>query len=132
VNTAQAAYFTEYPAKGFAPDLSTLGPGPSEVCEGGGTEAHACLLDRVTGAARCHVGVWCFKNGYRYLMIAVCSPEGTCSDYVVFGTPTVQGTGGNKTFCSTSDAIVRVKNALPGAGAFTPEECKLWPPITGA
>src|SRR5215472_13755775 len=33
VNTAQLAYTTQYPAKGYAPDLSTLGPGPSGECQ---------------------------------------------------------------------------------------------------
>ncbi|HKF22386.1 MAG TPA: DUF4190 domain-containing protein [Candidatus Angelobacter sp.] len=129
VNIAQTTYSTTYPAKGYAPVLSTLGPGPSGVCEWGASEAHACLLDRIP-VARCGIGVWCLKNGYSYLMIGVCSPEGTCSDYVIFATPSAYGNTGYKTFCSTSDGIVRVKNTLPGAGAFTADECRLWPPIT--
>ena len=41
VNTAQISYSTNYPAKGYAVDLATLGPGPSGSCSGEGTAEHA-------------------------------------------------------------------------------------------
>jgi len=131
VNTAQAAYTTQFPAKGYARDLATLGPGPSGTCPGGqGTQAHACFLDGTVAAARCHAGVWCFKNGYMYLMTAVCDADGTCSDYVILTTPVTPGSTGNRSFCSTADAIVRVGTLRRGPTALSVEECKLWPPVS--
>jgi hypothetical protein len=131
VNTAQLAYATKYPAKGYALNLSTLGPGPSGVCaDAEGTEAHACLLDGAVGAARCVDGVWCFnrQGGYMYLMKAACS-EGTCSDYMMLATPITPGSTGKRSFCSTSDAIVRVGTLARVAVSLSVEECKLWPPV---
>ena len=130
VNTAQLAYTTQYPAKGYAPDLSTLGPGPSGECpDGRGTQAHACLLDGRVGAARCSAGVWCFKNGYMYVMTAVCGSDGVCSDYTILATPITRGNTGNKSFCSISDGLVRV-GTLTRVGSLSAEACKLWPPLT--
>jgi hypothetical protein len=130
VNAAQVTYASEYPAKGYAPDLSTLGPGPSGECPGGeGTQAHACLLDGRVAAARCSAGVWCFKNGYMYVMTAVCSSDGVCSDYAILATPMSRGNTGNKSFCSISDGIVRV-GTLTRVGSLSAEGCKVWPPLT--
>jgi hypothetical protein len=131
VNTAQAAYATQYPAKGYALNLSTLGPGPTGRCaDSEGTEDHACLLDSIVGAARCVDGVWCFnrQHTYMYMMNAVCS-EGTCSDYMILATPVNPGATGSKSFCSASDAIIRVG---PGSVPEPPslEVCKSWPPLT--
>jgi type IV pilus assembly protein PilA len=131
VNTAQAAYTTQYPTKGYARNLSTLGPGPSGNCANSeGTEEHACMLNGFVGAARCVDGVWCFnrQHTYMYMMNAVCS-EGTCSDYMILAAPVNPGTTGSKSFCSTSDAIIRVG---PGRSPepLSLEACKSWPPLT--
>jgi type II secretory pathway pseudopilin PulG len=131
VNTAQITYVTQYPAKGYAPSLSTLGPGPSGTCAASeGTEEHACLLDGFVGAARCVDGVWCFnrQRTYMYTLNAVCS-GGTCSDFMILATPVNAGATGSKSFCSTSDAIIRVG---PGRlrEQLSLEACKSWPPLS--
>jgi type II secretory pathway pseudopilin PulG len=132
VNTAQAVYANQYPAKGYAPDLSTLGPGPSGECQGReSTEAHACLLDGKVGAAPCRGGISCSKNGYMYLMTAVCGADGTCTDYVLTAMPITPRTTGNKSFCSTSDVIIRVGTLMDAMQEpLSVEECKLWPPLS--
>jgi len=131
INLAQSTYATRYPAKGYATDLSTLGPGPSGACPGGeGNAQHACLLDRIAGSSRCGDGVWCFKSGYMYLMTAACGSDGSCSDYAILATPITRGDTGNKSFCSTSDGIVRVGGLARIPGSVSVEACRLWPPLT--
>ena len=132
VNVAQETYAAQYPDKGYARDLSTLGPGPTGTCqEAAGTQVHACLLDGNIGAARCSAGVWCFnrQRSYMYVMTAVCGSDGVCSDYAILATPITRGNTGNKSFCSTSDGIVRV-GSLTRVGSLSAEACKLWPPLT--
>lgn len=138
INTSQITYTTNYPEKGFAPDLATLGPGPSGSCSGEGNAEHACLLDNVLANMSCTAGKWCVKNGYRFSM----SREGNCGgqansqessgsecNYVVVATPISTSTGG-RSFCSTSDAIVRYRRGFPLAQPINAERCSTWSPIT--
>lgn len=119
VNTAQVTYTTNYPAKGYAHDLATLGPGPSGRC-GTESETYACALDGVVANRN-------EKAGYRFNMTAVC--DGTCTDYLVVAAPITEGSTGSRTYCSTSDAVIRYKlgNETPPS---TPEECQTWPPLS--
>jgi hypothetical protein len=124
VNTAQITYSTTYPAKGYAVDLATLGPGPSGSCAGEVTAEHACQIDNELGNVRCTDGVWCVsKAGYRVSMRAICEGDGACKDYVV------AATGGQKNICSTSDAVVRFQPGPQLTTLVTPEECQSWAPI---
>jgi type IV pilus assembly protein PilA len=119
VNTAQVTYATTYPAKGYARDLATLGSGPSGTC-GTESETYACLLDD-TVANRNE------RAGYRFNMTAVC--DATCTDYLIVAAPIKEGTTGSRTYCSTSDAVIRYKlgDETP---PVTPEECQTWPPVS--
>jgi hypothetical protein len=126
VDTAQVAYSTSYDAKGYAEDLATLGPGATGSCAGGeGTAEHACLIDNVIGNTQCTVGAWCTKVGYRYSMSAICEGEGVCKEYVIVATP-IAPTTGRKSFCSTSDALVRFKTGPPLSSPISAEECQSW------
>lgn len=125
VNTSQITYSTEYPTAGYAPDLATLGPGPSGSCTEG-TQEHACLLDRVLGNANCGAGSWCVKNGYEYSLAAVCGDHG-CTDYVIAARPLTEGTTGSKSYCSTTDAVVRYRHGTL-LSPPTVEECQTWSP----
>jgi len=130
VNTAQVVYSTNYPVKGYAENLATLGPGPTGSCAAGtGTEDHACQLDNGLGNVQCTVGAWCTRNGYRFSMSATCEGEGSCKDYVIVATPITRSSG-TKSFCSTADAVVRFKPGMPLSTPITGEECQAWPPIT--
>ncbi len=134
INTAQVTYQTKYPAKGYAPDLATLGPGSDSACSGGGTEQHACLLNATVGSAVCTSGVWCQKNGYRFTIVSDCGApaqqggDATCKEYVAVARPTSSGTGLHN-YCSVSDAVVRVRREGPLTNPPTAEECAEWPPI---
>jgi type IV pilus assembly protein PilA len=125
LNTAEVTYQVTYPAKGFARDLATLGPPPDGDCAGNaGSEKHACLLDAALG---CASETWCTKNGFQYSITATCDNEG-CKDYVALGTP-ADPSKGAKSYCSTSDAVVRSKSGPPVAGPISAEECQTWQPL---
>jgi hypothetical protein len=134
LNTSQVTYSTEYPGKGYARDLATLGPGPSGTCSTG-TEEHACLIDNTIGNTSCTAGNWCTKNGYKFSM----SGERNCPDqtnqgtdvgcsYVIVATP-VSGATGRRSFCSTTDAVVRYRYGFPLPRPISGEECSRWTPI---
>jgi len=131
INTSQVTYSTQYPTHGYAADLATLGPGPSGSCSGEGTAEHACLLDNVVAGSRCTAGQWCSKNGYKYSVTAVCDSGVVCSNYVVTATPIAFGSTGRKSFCSTSDAVIRSHFGNEHRSTpLTADECAEWPPIT--
>jgi type II secretory pathway pseudopilin PulG len=130
ISTSQVTYSTTYPEHGYARDLSTLGPGPGGSCNGEGTAEHACLLDNILAGTRCTAGQWCSKGGYKYSVSAVCDSAGLCSNYVVTATPIVFGSTGRKSFCATSDAVVRFRYDEPRSTPLTADECAEWPPIS--
>jgi TonB family protein len=124
-NTAQISYSAAYPQRGFAHDLATLGFPP----DGGTTPSpdHASLIDATLGNATCTAGTWCTKSGFRFSVAAVCQTP-RCEQFVVVGTPVSSSTG-TRSFCSTSDAIVRTKNGPPLTSPVTVSECQSWAPL---
>jgi hypothetical protein len=128
LNTAQVTYSITYSKKNYAPDLATLGPGPSGTCRPNSASAnHACLLDSTLGNAHCTSGVWCTTNSFRYTMTATCK-EGVCDDYVIVATPVSPSTG-NKSFCSIQDAVIRSKPGPPLTSPPSASECESWDPL---
>ncbi|HWX53886.1 MAG TPA: DUF4190 domain-containing protein [Verrucomicrobiae bacterium] len=119
INTSQATYSTMYPAAGYAPNLETLGPGPTANCTDSGTAAHACLIDR---SLACSSSVWCLKGSFKYSVVGVGSP--TPSDYVITATP-VDSRRAERSYCSTAEGIVRYKRGVVLA-PITLEECQSW------
>ncbi|HET9840026.1 MAG TPA: hypothetical protein VFR84_17500 [Candidatus Angelobacter sp.] len=126
VNTAQVTYATMYPNKGYAASLAVLGPGPKNDCATP-SESHACLLDEKLGAPTCGSGMWCIKNGYKFTVRGVCT-AGRCSGYTATATPVNPDSTGSKSFCTTTDAVIRSK---PGGvdAPLTMAQCKAWKPI---
>jgi hypothetical protein len=124
VNTAQLTYSITYPDKGFARALSNLGPGT----QSGGTESpeHAGILDAKLAGASCTAGAWCEKSGYRFRLTATCQAK-SCDDYVVTATPVDANTGG-RSFCSTSDGVIRYKSGEPLRVPLNVAKCQAWPP----
>lgn len=122
-NTAQIAYATSFPDLGYARDFARLGPDP------GGSKApsasHADLIDPALGNASCTAGAWCAKAGFRFSIKAVCVAE-RCAEYVVVATPESSGTGA-RSFCSTSDGVVRFRMGEPLASPVSVRECRSWP-----
>jgi hypothetical protein len=125
VDVSQFTYATAYPQRGFAPDLATLGPDPS----GAGAESadHASLIGAPLGNASCTTGAWCTTNGFRFRIAAVCK-EQLCEEFVVVGTPVANNTGG-RSFCSTSDGVVRFKTGPPLSSPVSVSECQAWSPL---
>lgn len=123
LNTAQATYQITYAS--YAPDLASMGPGADGNCDANGpTAKHACLLDSTLG---CASGTWCTKNGFQFNITATCD-KNNCQDYVVVGTP-VDSSAGKKSYCSTSDAVVRSKSGPPLTQPISADECRTWEPL---
>lgn len=127
VNTAQVTYVTMYPDHGYAPDLATLGPGNSACTAGQESAKHACLVDSTIGGSECTSGKWCTKSGFRFSLSAVCKTQ-PCNDYVAVATPISPNTG-SRSFCSVSDAVIRVKQGIPLEIPITASECRSWLPL---
>ena len=124
LNTAEVAYAAAYPQKGYAGSLAALGPAPGGT--GPGSPDHAALLGESLASGNCSADGWCTKSGFRFKIAAVCTQR-RCQEYVVFAAP-VDANAGSKSFCSTSDGVVRSKAGPPWTGPFTVSECKTWPP----
>ncbi len=128
INTAQVTYSTTYPARGYARDLGALGPGDGANCTEA-SDAHACFIDRALAGSHCPAGTWCsVKGGFYYSVTGICGDSGMCTDYVVVATPVGDNTG-TRSFCSTSDAIVRRHTGRVSAPLARPEECLAWRPV---
>jgi type IV pilus assembly protein PilA len=126
VNVAQVTYSSTYPDRGYAQDLSRLGPDPSPA--GKASFEHANLIDATLLNSTCTAGAGCEKNGFRFSVTAACKTK-HCGEYVVTAAPVSSGTG-TKNFCSTSDAVVRSKAGDPISSPITAAECRTWPPIS--
>jgi len=125
VNTAEVMYAATYPQRGFAPDLAKFGTGP----RGPGAESadHAGFLDESLAKASCTGDAWCAKSGYHFRVKAMCKKQ-LCEDYVVVAKPVGSNTG-TRSFCSTSDGIIRNKSGSPLISPVSVSECKAWLPI---
>ena len=127
VNTAERTYKVTYPAKGYAPSLASLGPPADGKCAGAGSPGHACLLDSTLGNSSCMAGNWCMKDGYRFILKGTCIQE-SCQNYVVTATPASAGNG-SKSFCSVTDAVIRMHIGEPLTAPVSWGECKTWQPL---
>jgi type IV pilus assembly protein PilA len=126
VNTAQIVYETTYPKKGFAPSLAILGVDPRRPKDF--SPEHAGLLDETLAKESCTGDAWCTKSGYQFRVTGICSQR-VCTDYVIVATPVQASTTGVRSFCSTSEGIIRFKTAPPLASPVTLSDCKSWQTI---
>ena len=124
-NVAQVTYSTMNPQRGFAHDFASLGPDP--LGPGSSSPDHASVIDATLGNASCTAGAWCEKSGFHFSINMACGKQ-RCSEYVVVGTP-VSGSTGTRSFCSTSDGVVRFKSGPPLTTPVSASECRLWPPL---
>jgi type IV pilus assembly protein PilA len=122
VVTAQITYGSTYPVRGFAPNLATLGPGP----EGskGETAQHANLIDASLAGESCTANEWCVKSGYRFRMTANCKQR-NCTDFTAVATPETTNSG-TRSFCATSDGVIRYKVGEPLVEMVSGAACKAW------
>src|SRR5579871_6504350 len=124
-NTAEITYASSYPVKGFARDFASLGPDPRAV--NSYTAQHAGIIDETLGNPSCTAGAWCIRSGYRFSLSATCRTQ-RCGNYVVVGTPVSSSTG-TRSFCSTSDAVIRFKAGAPLTTPISVAECVTWAPL---
>jgi type IV pilus assembly protein PilA len=125
VNTAEITYLTVYPKKGYAPDLATLGIDPQKPKVA--SPERAGLLDETLGNESCTGDAWCTKSGYHFRVKAICKLH-KCDEYLTVATPISDSTGA-RSFCATSDAIIRYKTTSPPSVPATVSECKTWTPV---
>jgi len=125
VNTAEFVYATEYPKKGYARNLATLGPDPRRAATY--SEDHANLLDENLGNESCAGDAWCTKSGFHFRVTAVCKQH-SCGEYLVVATPIATNTG-TRSFCSTSDGVIHYKSSPPLTAPITVLECRAWSPL---
>ena len=122
VNTAQVTYAAEYPKRGFASDLATFGYASRDSAA---TSAdRAGILDQSLAGAGCTGDAWCTKSGYQFRVTAVCKLH-LCKEYVVVATPVSANTGA-RSFCSTSEGVVRFKTGPPLISPVSVAECQAW------
>ena len=125
VNTAQVTYEATYPKRGFAPDLASLGPDPRQPDNT--SPDHANFINETLGNATCTGNAWCTKSGYQFRIAAVCKLR-ACKEYVVVATPVNPNTG-SRSFCSTSDGVIRFKVGPPMTEPVSVSECRTWRPL---
>ncbi len=100
INTAQVAFSSSYPQVGYAASLTVLGPNAIDCSVPANVNAtHACQLDAVLACAT----ATCPKGAYIY---SVAPATVANADYFVGAWP-ASAAGGNKRFCSLTDAVVK-------------------------
>ena len=125
VNTAQRAYATSHPERGYAPALTTLGIDPRNPKSV--SADHAGFLDASLANENCTANAWCTKSGYRFRVTTLCKQQ-PCKEYLAIGTPVDSNTG-VRNFCSTSDGVIRYKTGASPIIPASVAECKTWSPI---
>lgn len=120
--SAEATY--QYTYAKYAPDLATLGPHPDGTCGGSGpSESHACVIDSSLSCAT----KWCSHYGFRFNITGQCKGQ-MCDDYVILATPG-DANQGRKSYCATSDGLVRSQQGPPLRAPISVSECQSWPPL---
>lgn len=125
VNTAQVVYAGRYPERGFAPNLATFGADPKAPTAS--SPEHAGLIDQSLANASCTGYAWCTKSGYQFRVTAFGKLQPR-KEYVAVATPVDPNTG-TRSFCSTSDAIIRFKLGPPVTAPLSVSECRAWAPL---
>jgi prepilin-type N-terminal cleavage/methylation domain-containing protein len=113
ISTAQATYSETYPDAGFAPDLNTLGPGPT-AGNTTSTSANALLLDNVLG---CPAGVgtaYCEKSGYDFNITAATGTP--LNVYSANANPAAPGQSGTRYFYTDNSAVIRFNTTAIASG----------------
>jgi len=126
LNTAEITYATTYPTKGYARNMATLGLDPAGPTKY--SEEHAGLLDRSLANETCMRDAWCSKSGYDFRITTGCTKLEPCKEYLAVATP-VDANTGTRSFCSTSDAVIRYKMGVTTATPLTVTQCRTWPTL---
>jgi type IV pilus assembly protein PilA len=103
INTGMISYNSAYPTIGFAASLVNLGGPIGIACTP--TTSSACLIDTVLANNGSPSGSG--KSGYTFLATGSGGPPNTT--YYATAIPLTVNTTGTRSFCSVSDAVVRVQ-----------------------
>jgi hypothetical protein len=125
INTAQVAYQVTFPKTGFASSLVSLGSNPRDPKAL--SPDHAGLIDPSLSGENCAADGWCTKFGYRFHTAAICKQR-PCSEFVSMATP-VDTNAGTRSFCSTSDGIIRFRSGALIIAPLTAAQCRSWPAL---
>jgi hypothetical protein len=126
INTSEVTFASIYPAVGYAPNLSVLGPADSSNCD----SSHACLLDNVVACAAGIGQGWCRKGLYRY-NVRSSSSVPPYKNYWVTATP-IDARSERRSYCSLSDAVMRSEPGVSRSRPYTLEECRNLPRDPGS
>jgi prepilin-type N-terminal cleavage/methylation domain-containing protein len=101
MNTSEVSFSTTYPTVGYSNSLTELGPNGVDCSVAANVDAtHACLIDGVLGCGTPP----CTKGAYVYSLAKAGAVAN--ADYFIGASP-VSSAGGNKRFCSLTDAVVK-------------------------
>ncbi len=101
IKNAEFAYFSSYPAIGYATNIAGLG-GVGSPCIA--SSAAACLLDASLVNA---TPGGTAKSGYVFLATGISGGSSVASAFVAGATPAIVHSTGNRDFCSTDDGVLR-------------------------
>jgi len=107
INTAEVSFNSNYPTTGYSANLANLGDAANQCPAVAPTSTNACLIDNNLATNGAGVG----KSGYNYTYAAVAGAAANFVDYAVSADPVSPNQTGIRSFCSFSDAVVRVSPA---------------------
>jgi type IV pilus assembly protein PilA len=125
INAAQITYSRTYDKRGYAPSLAALGPAAKPPLKE--SPEHSALLNEKLAGADCTGNARCENSGYRFQVVSVCKLN-KCSEYVSFAAPANENTGA-RTFCSSSDGVIRYQIGTTVKVAPSAAECRAWPAL---
>jgi type IV pilus assembly protein PilA len=107
INTAEISYNSAYPTVGFSSLANLAGTSCTPP-----TSTSACLIDTQLASGT--------KSGYSF--VATASGSSPAGSYYAAASPITPNQTGNRSFCSTADAVVRYSTAAltSCAGTETP------------
>jgi type IV pilus assembly protein PilA len=113
INTAEIAYSTSFPTKGYSGTLAALGGTPA-LCVTPAV-ANACLIDNVLASA---IAGSAGKSGYIYNVTPVAT--GTINTaYTAGASPLNYNQSGVRNFCSNEDGVIRFNAGASGSTPVT-------------
>jgi len=120
IKSTEYSYYSAYPAIGYAAQLQDLG-GASPCVP---SPVGACLIDSsLAGAIVGSNG----KNGFIFAATGINSGSATNGDFVAAAAPITVNKTGIKSFCSTSDGILRSNPGIGGNPVTTAAGCIAYP-----
>ncbi len=121
IGTAQTAYYNGFPTVGYAAQLPDLGGIPPCTPP---TSIASCLLDNSLATAL-PGGIG--KSGYVFQTTGINSGATINGSFATGGTPVQLGRSGNRNFCATDDAVLRIQYGVGGPPVTTKAACLAYP-----